>query len=255
MDNKIKIVTAVIALIAAILQFPFPSTPESNGPPVTTGISSNASSLTYMGDAIKFVSRASDPEDNPIEYKFLLKGPYTDNVWRTMTNWSKSKAWTWYTKPCYPSGKYAVQALVRDKKHSLLDEGDDPNPETISANIDLNKCPEIQEINIHPPNAFVSSDDPCSDARVDVIATDQEGDPILYKFSVRKGLSLFENFDTWEIARDWSELNCLSNVPDEGLFKVRVEVKDNKPHCDKCKYKEKYSRFELKITDGMTETV
>jgi hypothetical protein len=93
MENKIKVFTAVLSLIAAVLSFPLltePKTDPSNFPPTLINLSSNASNPTYTGDFIKFQSRSKDDENDTLYYKFLINGPSTDNLWTTAQDWTDS---------------------------------------------------------------------------------------------------------------------------------------------------------------------
>jgi hypothetical protein len=240
MEDKIKAITTVLVLIAALITSPLwtlllhkdePKIPE-NSPPIAIDVSSNASNLIYIGSSIKFVARAKDDDDDPIDYKFLLKGPSTDNLWKKVQDWSKSDNWIWHINPCYSDGNYVVQVLIRDKKHSMSAEGDDPNPKNINLDIKLNNCPAIQKIEFS--NAITFIPEGYYDSKiVRAIANDPEGDPILYKFSI-KGPATDNN---WETVLDWQEypeMIWFLNNENIGLNTIKVEVKDNKEHCDKC---------------------
>ncbi len=238
MEDKIKAVTAIAGLLIALITLWNSLSPDPNRPPISINISSNASNPIYMGSPIKFVAWADDPDNDPIDYKFLLKGPYTDNIWKIVSDWSPSDNWIWDTGHCYNPGNYTVVFMIRDNKHSQSKDGDDLKPKGINLDIKTNICPVLKEINISPPSPHTYGDrgsfalDEIITVRA--IANDPERDTIMYKFSLN-GPS---TNDKWKPMQFWSEDSKWRWVLDEsaciGLNQIKVEVMDREMHCDKC---------------------
>jgi hypothetical protein len=68
---------------------------------------------------------ASDPENDPLVYKFFLKGPVTGGQLAEKTGWISVNTWTWTTTPA-DAGQNQVEVWVRDGNHAGA-EGFDAN--------------------------------------------------------------------------------------------------------------------------------
>ncbi len=87
-----------------------------NRPPVATALTPEKQSPQYAGTPIKWTATASDPDKDPLLYRFWLKGPSTGNAWKIVQDWSPANQWTWATTPS-DIGDYSVYVYVRDGKH------------------------------------------------------------------------------------------------------------------------------------------
>ena len=79
-------------------------------------------SLQEAGSSGRLV--ASDPEGDPLQYKFYLRGPSTSGFWMDQTGWSKNNRWIWRTNPT-DVGYSQVLVAVRDGKHAGPSGSDD----------------------------------------------------------------------------------------------------------------------------------
>ena len=85
----------------------------SNKPPKIRGLSPDLPSPQYAGVPIRWTATASDPEPEPILYRFWLKGPTTGNAWKIVQDWSNNNVWVWADKPS-DAGNYSVYVYARD---------------------------------------------------------------------------------------------------------------------------------------------
>jgi hypothetical protein len=85
----------------------------SNRPPQIRGLSPDLPSPQYAGVPIRWTATASDPEPEPIFYRFWLKGPATGNAWKIVQDWSYNNVWVWTDKPS-DAGNYSVYVYSRD---------------------------------------------------------------------------------------------------------------------------------------------
>jgi hypothetical protein len=87
-----------------------------NRPPVATALTPDRPSPQPAGAVVKWTATATDPEKDPLVYRFWLKGPATGNAWKIVQDWSPASQWTWATTPAN-IGDYSVYVYVRDGKH------------------------------------------------------------------------------------------------------------------------------------------
>ncbi len=87
----------------------------ANYPPVITSFTANKSSPQTAGTSIIFTASATDVENDPLEYKFLLDGV-------DQTGFTSSSSWEWVPDEG-DSGSHTVTVIVRDNHHSP--DGDD----------------------------------------------------------------------------------------------------------------------------------
>ena len=127
------ITASATILVGMIHNEPPPSTPINNSislqnvanlPPLMVELSPDLSSPQAHGKSITWFAAARDTNNDPLDYKFQLKGPSTRNVWKDQQNWSQRNSWIWDTSDS-GIGDYAVRVLVRDNRHVLSDIGDD----------------------------------------------------------------------------------------------------------------------------------
>jgi hypothetical protein len=87
----------------------------ANYRPVITSFTANLTSPQISGASITFTATATDVEEDPLEYKFLLDGV-------AQTEFTSSNSWEWITDEG-DVGPHTVSVYVRDNNHSPL--GDD----------------------------------------------------------------------------------------------------------------------------------
>lgn len=92
-----------------------PVSVPDNGPPEITNFQASLASPQVSGTSITFTATATDPESDPLEYKFLLDSA-------AQTEFTSSNSWEWITDEG-DVGPHTVSVYVRDNNHSPL--GDD----------------------------------------------------------------------------------------------------------------------------------
>lgn len=94
-----------------------PNDVPGNNVPVMSSLTTDKESPQVTGTAVTWTVVASDPEDDPIFYKFWLLGPTTGNAWMVVQDWSTKNQWTWTNAPT-EAGRYTVFVYARDGKHA-----------------------------------------------------------------------------------------------------------------------------------------
>jgi curved DNA-binding protein CbpA len=97
---------------------------KPNQPPVLTKLECDHPSPQISGSTIAWTARASDPDGDPISYRFWLKGASTANIWSPMTEWTKDNRWIWKTTS-KNVGDNQIKAEVRDGYHAGTSGSDD----------------------------------------------------------------------------------------------------------------------------------
>jgi M6 family metalloprotease-like protein len=80
--------------------------------PSIISLTPDVASPQKVGSTITWTCRASDPENDPIQYRFQIQ--VAGGSWVTVQNWSKSNVYIW-TPPI--AGSYNVRCQVIDGKH------------------------------------------------------------------------------------------------------------------------------------------
>jgi len=124
------------------------STSNSNLPPTVESLTTNPASPQEVGATVTWTATASDPENDLIYYKFLLKGPKTGGEWQVEQDWSTNNAWTWNVVDS-DVGSSAVSVRIRDGKHAGAEDMDDFKE---SSGYTVNKK------QLPPPNVQVATD-------------------------------------------------------------------------------------------------
>lgn len=100
------------------------STSSSNLPPAVESLTPSAASPQDVGATVTWTATASDPDNDPLYYKFLLSGPSTGEKWTTMQDWSSKNTWNWNVRDS-DIGSSDVSVLIRDGKHADASNMDD----------------------------------------------------------------------------------------------------------------------------------
>ena len=193
---------------------------RQNQPPTLISLKPDKPSSQVAGTPIKWTAVASDPDREPVFYKFWLTGPSTGNVWTVVQDWSTKNQWTWASSG-YDSGAYTVYVYARDGKHNPATGYDSalgasylltPNqPPKLTALLPDKKSPQAAG------NAV----------KWTAKASDANKEPILYRFWL-KGPS---TGNAWKVVSDWSINNqwtWTNSGSDSGEYTVYVYVRDGK---------------------------
>ncbi|MFZ3093780.1 MAG: SdrD B-like domain-containing protein, partial [Methanothrix sp.] len=190
-----------------------------NLPPVITGLGTNLPSAQPVGATIRWAATASDPEGNPLFFRYWMRGPSTGGLWRMVRDWSTDPTWTWPTMPA-DAGTSEIKVQVRDGLHSSSAGWDD----------DAGALFTVLRQNLPPTLISLGSDKPSSQkagtpVTWTAIAKDPDMEPLLYRYWL-KGPS---TGNSWKIVQDWSYKNqwTWASLPsDSGAYTVYVYVRD-----------------------------
>ncbi|MCX8207147.1 MAG: carboxypeptidase regulatory-like domain-containing protein [Methanothrix sp.] len=194
---------------------------ETNRPPHLRLIMVDRPSPQYPGAWVSFRAVAHDPERDPLQYKFLLKGPSTGYTWMEMTSWTSRNIWTWKTS-FFDIGYNEIMVYVKDGKHSP--EYDDKK---ICGYMILGFVPRP---NLPPVITSFGSSLPSpqyagSTVTWSATAIDPEGYQVYYRFMLNGPSTGY----TWRVVQDWSLSNTwtwrTSDI-DIGRSQVIVQIRD-----------------------------
>jgi len=113
-----------------------PVSVPANGPPEITNFQASLASPQVAGTSITFTATATDPESDPLEYKFLLDSA-------AQTGFTSSNTWVWETDSG-DVGPHTVGVLVRDNNHDP--DGDD----SASINFSIEEAPQFEYQAVYP---------------------------------------------------------------------------------------------------------
>ena len=190
-----------------------------NLPPVVNLLFADRPAPQIAGSWIKWTALATDPEGDPLQYKFYLRGPSTGGFWMDQTGWGKNNRWIWRTNPL-DVGYSEVLVAVRDGKHAGPGGSDDYDVAGYSIII-LNQPPVITSLGTSAP-----SPQPVG-ATVwwSATAMDPEGNPVFYRYWIKGPATS----GIWKIARDWSTDPTWSwptSIKDAGTSEIQVQIRD-----------------------------
>ena len=163
----------------------------TNGPPTVSDLKQDKASPQTVGSSVTWRSSASDPEGDPILYRFWLQSG--SGAWVIVQDWSGANTWGWSPNV---AGTYNVGVWVRDGKHASSTGYDarlivngyivasaPPNgPPTVSALAPDKASPQV----VGTPVTWTCS------------ASDPESDSIVYRFWIQAGSG------AWVVTQDWS---------------------------------------------------
>ena len=140
---------------------------EVNLPPTINSLVSNGSDPIEPGTTIQWSASGSDPDNDKIQYKFILDG-------KPKTNWLDAPFWSWTTSSS-DIGSHIIEVKARDGKHDLegdafetrafIIEASSKNSEIISSSstgIGYTKTNEYVENGVEPICAPGSKQSTCS---------------------------------------------------------------------------------------------
>ena len=194
-----------------------------NGPPIVSSLTPDKASPQVAGTMITWTCSATDPEGDPISYRFWLQAG--SSAWVITQDWSGVNTWSWTPSV---AGTYNVGCWVRDGKHAPSSSYD--------ARLIVNGYVVTSGPPNGPPSVTAFSPDKVSPQVVGTTitwtcsATDPEGDPIVYRFWLQSGSG------AWSILQDWSSSNVWTWTPTAaGTYNVGCWVRDGK-HADSSSY-------------------
>lgn len=188
----------------------------ANKPPEIKSFSSDLPGLQVAGSTIKWTTMTYDSDNDILFYKFVLRGPATNGLWRDMTGWGSNNSWTWRTSP-KDIGENQIKVQIRDGKHSDLNGFDAEK----TASLTVTKLlPVIRNLRSSPisPQAAGSKITWVADAY------NPSGDRLYYRFSI---IGPSTN-DQQTLMTDWitnGEWIWDTRPSDVGNYRVYVEIK------------------------------
>lgn len=92
MTEYLRVISILLILIfgASVL-----SGSGANSPPAIESLTSDLSSPKKTGSMITWTANASDPDGDEILYRYLIKGPRTQEKEEILKEWNKSRVWIW----------------------------------------------------------------------------------------------------------------------------------------------------------------
>jgi hypothetical protein len=105
--NATFIINAPAAQV--VIEKPEVAAAKLNESPSLSGLLADKSSPQLAGTVVTWTAQASDPETDPIAYRFLLNGTL-------MTDWQTQNQWSWTANEV---GTSQIQVQVKDDKHDL----------------------------------------------------------------------------------------------------------------------------------------
>lgn len=97
---------------------------KSNSKPTLTSMKSDKQTPQDKGATITWTAKATDPDMDTVLYRYVLKGPSTDEQWVPMTDWTTNGVWSWETSTG-KAGIYMIEVWIRDGYHADVDNWDD----------------------------------------------------------------------------------------------------------------------------------
>jgi hypothetical protein len=191
-----------------------------NQPPALVSLKPDRASPQSAGTPVRWTATASDPDREPVYFKFWLKGPATGNAWKAVQDWSANSKWTW-TSTGYDGGAYSVYVYARDGKHNPATAYDS----ALGASFTLSPN--------QPPKVTALTPDKKSPQSAGTIvtwaaaATDANKDALFYRFWL-KGPG---TGDAWKVVQDWSansKWTWTSTGYEPGDYALYVYVRDGK---------------------------
>lgn len=195
-----------------------------NTAPTITSLTPNVVSPQVAAQDITFVCIAADVNLDDVQYKFIVNGPGTGSKDRDMTGWIPRNSFIWKTKT-EDIGASTVKVQVRDSKHTGPGSYDATASVayTISApgGGGSNPPPTITSLT---PN-IASPQEQRADVTFVCIASDAEGDEILYKFFLNGpgSGSKLQAVTSWQKQNFWV---WKTDKEDVGVSTVYVQVRD-----------------------------
>ena len=155
--------------IQAPEQAPLPvEAPPVNQPPVIGGLTADQASPQVVGATVTFTAAASDPENDPLQYMFLLDG-------QPRSDFTANPSWTWTTSAA-DIGQHSIEVRVRDNNHNP--QGDSSQAINFAIEAPPNNPPAVADLAANPASPQV----PGTAVTFTATASDPENDPVQYMF-------------------------------------------------------------------------
>ena len=211
-----------------------------NDSPIISSLTADKDSPQLVGEVITWTAEASDPESDPVSYRFLVNNTLA-------TDWQAQNQWSW---TALEPGTSQINVQVKDNQHAgpQGEKGNKSAKFTIKA-----PAPEIKPLEIVPvivapaklnDSPIISSltaDKDSPQLVGEVItwtaeASDPESDPVSYRFLVNNTLAT-----DWQAQNQWSW-----TALEPGTSQINVQVKDNQHAGPQGEKGNKSAKFTIK---------
>ena len=178
-----------------------------NQKPIITGFGPDKAAPQEAGATVTWTAQASDPENDPIQYRFFLNG-------QPVTDWQPQGQWTWTTSSANV-GDNQVEVRIIDGKHAGQDGFDDSKTASFA----------ITAPNQKPIITGFGPDKAAPQEAGAIVtwtaqASDPENDPIQYRFFLNG-----QPVTDWQPQGQWTWTTSSANVGDN---QVEVRIIDGK---------------------------
>lgn len=204
-----------------------------NQPPEIVNLVAEPASSQDAGANVTWTASASDPDGDPILYRFFIDD-------EPMTSWITEKTWTWTADV---AGSYRIDVQVRDGNHAGPNGLDDREIESYAINE-----PETAEQANEPSiiTDLKAVQDKSTDITWAVSATDHDNDRILAKFFLNN-----KSVTDWTTSNTWTLNVTDTNVGDN---QVEVQIRDGKHTVPEGYDDARSVRFKLSSRKLMVQT-
>ena len=176
-----------------------------NNPPVASGLTADQTSPQVVGATVTFTAAASDPENDPLQYMFLLDG-------QPRSDFTANPSWTWTTSAA-DIGQHSIEVRVRDNNHNP--QGDSSQAINFAIEAPPNNPPAVADLAADPASPQV----PGTAVTFTATASDPENDPVQYMFLLDgQPQTDFSENPSWA----WTA------SADVGSHSIEVKARDNK---------------------------
>ena len=212
--NKGKLLHALLLLIMVSLVLPVgcvkvvekapeaPSAPAGNLPPVIASLTA-AQNQSYPGGTVNLQSVVSDPNNDSVNFKWTATGGEFVENGRANTTWRAPRDF----------GSYEIKLTVDDGKGGTAQS-------TVEIAVSANHAPTITSLTADPPALQFASR-----TTLACVASDQDGDPVQYKWEAREGtLSGEGNRVSWTSPSKGGNYSIFVTVADGKGAETRQEI-------------------------------
>lgn len=190
----------------------------SGSPPTISSLTPTLASPRGQGTDIEFICIAADADNDPIYYRFCLTGPGTVSKKKIVQDWSQKNSWKW-TATKEDIGANTITVEIRDGNHA--GQGSHDATTSVSYTISSNTAPTINDVYCKESGTFCVGDK----IHLVALASDSDGDLILYKFFRSSNGVLWEVLTDWQI-ESWIVYEL--DKTDYGALFIKAQVRDGK---------------------------
>ncbi|MDI9417104.1 MAG: PKD domain-containing protein [Euryarchaeota archaeon] len=177
-----------------------------NNPPELVDLASDLPSPQVAGASVTFTAAASDPENDPLQYMFLL-----DEV--AQTEFTEKPSWTW-TTTAESIGSHKIEVLSKDNNHNPYGDSS-KTTDFIIVEAVPNNPPELEDLTADRPSPQVAG----AAVTFTAAASDPENDPLQYMFLLDgQPCTEFSSIPSWT----WT-----TTEQDIGTHIIEARARDN----------------------------